>query len=52
MILGGRIAEEIFFKKISTGASDDLQKAHKVAKAIVAEYGMGNKLGWLSYSET
>jgi len=36
VILGGRIAEEIFFKKISTGASDDLQKAHKVAKAIVA----------------
>lgn len=52
MILGGRIAEEIFFGKISTGASDDLQKAHKVGKAIVAEYGMGDKLGWLSYSET
>lgn len=50
VILGGRIAEEIFFKKISTGASDDLQKAHKVAKAIVAEYGMGKNLGWLSYS--
>ena len=52
MILGGRISEEIFFNKISTGASDDLQKAHKVCKAIVAEYGMGNKLGWLSYGET
>jgi AFG3 family protein len=52
VILGGRIAEEIFFEKISTGASDDLQKAYKVAKAIVAEYGMGTKLGWLSYGET
>ncbi len=52
VILGGRIAEEIFFEKISTGASDDLQKAYKVAKAIVAEYGMGTKLGWLCYGET
>jgi AFG3 family protein len=52
VILGGWIAEEIFFEKISTGASDDLQKAYKVAKAIVAEYGMGTKLGWLSYGET
>ena len=46
------MAEEIFFKKISTGAYDDLQKAFKLAKAIVSQYGMNDKLGWLSYDET
>lgn len=52
VILGGRISEEIFFKKISTGAYDDLQKAYQLAKAIVAQYGMNEKLGWLGYNET
>ena len=52
VILGGRISEEIFFGKVSTGAYDDLQKAYQLAKAIVAQYGMNEKLGWLRYNET
>jgi ATP-dependent Zn protease len=38
--LGGRISEEHFFNKITTGASDDLQKVHKIAEAIVTKFGM------------
>ena len=35
VILGGRVSEEVFFGKISTGASDDLEKAYKLAKGLV-----------------
>lgn len=52
VILGGRISEEVFFNKISTGASDDLSKAYAIAKAIVTVYGFGEKLGWIQYNET
>lgn len=52
VILGGRIAEEIFFNKISTGASDDLNKAYQIAKAYVTQYGFGDRLGWIQYGET
>ncbi len=52
MILGGRIAEEIFFGKISTGASDDLNKAYQIAKSYVTKFGFGDKLGWIQYDET
>lgn len=52
VILGGRISEEIFFGKISTGAYDDLQKAYQIAKQIITTHGMSDKLGWLALSET
>lgn len=48
--LGGRIAEEIFFGKITTGASDDLKKCTQIATAMITEYGMSQQLGTLNYS--
>lgn len=47
--LGGRIAEEIFFGKITTGASDDLKKCTAIANGIVTTYGMSPELGTLNY---
>ena len=49
MTLGGRAAEEIFFGKISTGASNDLQQISKIAYSMVTVYGMNEKLGNISY---
>jgi cell division protease FtsH len=49
IFLGGRTAEEIAFKQVSTGAQDDLQKATDIARAMVTEYGMSEKLGPLSW---
>merc|ERR1719281_1628197 len=49
--LGGRAAEELFVGKISTGASDDLDKVTKMAYSMVAVYGMNKELGLLSYSQ-
>jgi cell division protease FtsH len=48
-ILGGRAAEEIVFNEISTGASDDLDKVSKLARAMTTRYGMSDKLGPLVY---
>ena len=42
-ILGGRVSEEIFFEKISTGASDDLKKAFDIAYTMVTKLGMSQK---------
>jgi cell division protease FtsH len=49
MTLGGRAAEEIFFGKISTGASNDLQQITKMAYSMVTVYGMNDKIGNISY---
>ncbi len=49
MTLGGRAAEEIFFDKISTGASNDLQQITKMAYSMVTVYGMNDKIGNVSY---
>jgi cell division protease FtsH len=49
MTLGGRAAEEIFFGKISTGASNDLQQITKMAYSMVTVYGMNEKIGNISY---
>jgi AFG3 family protein len=49
MTLGGRASEEIFFGKISTGASNDLQQISKIAYSMVTVYGMNSKLGNISY---
>jgi cell division protease FtsH len=49
MTLGGRAAEDIFFDKISTGASNDLQQITKIAYSMITVYGMNDKLGNISY---
>jgi len=41
-LLGGRVAEEVTFKEITTGAYDDFKKATKIARSMVTEYGMSN----------
>ncbi|MBE6104253.1 MAG: ATP-dependent zinc metalloprotease FtsH, partial [Erysipelotrichaceae bacterium] len=49
-LLGGRVAEELVLGEISTGASNDLEKVTKIAKAMVNQYGMSEKLGPVQYS--
>ena len=51
MTLGGRAAEEIFFGKVSTGASNDLQQITKMAYSMVTVYGMNKKVGNVSYHD-
>jgi cell division protease FtsH len=46
--MGGRVAEEICFDEVSTGAQNDLEKATQIARAMVSEYGMSDKVGPLS----
>lgn len=48
--LGGRISEEIFFGKITTGASDDIKKCTQIAQGIVCQFGMVESLGTINYS--
>ena len=47
--LGGRIAEELVFDDITTGASQDIKQATRVARAMVTKYGMSDELGLVSY---
>ncbi|MBP7319775.1 MAG: ATP-dependent zinc metalloprotease FtsH, partial [Lachnospiraceae bacterium] len=49
--LGGRIAEEMIFDDITTGASEDIKQATKMAKAMVTRYGMSENIGLVSYAE-
>ncbi|RMD92670.1 MAG: ATP-dependent metallopeptidase FtsH/Yme1/Tma family protein [Calditrichaeota bacterium] len=51
VMLGGRVAEEIIFKEISTGAQNDLERATAIARSMVTEYGMSERLGPLSYAK-
>ena len=51
VLLGGRAAEQIVFGKVSTGASDDLQKVTSIARSIVMRFGMHEKLGNVVYEE-
>ena len=51
VLLGGRVAEEIFFNEISSGASDDLEKATHYAQTMVCELGMSDKLGHLTFGK-
>jgi cell division protease FtsH len=48
-LLGGRVAEEVFFNDISTGAQSDLFKATDIARAMVKEYGMSSRMGLTTY---
>ena len=49
--LGGRIAEEIIFGDITTGASSDIKKATKVARKMVTKFGMSEQIGLINYDE-
>ncbi len=49
--LGGRIAEEIIFKDITTGASSDIKKATKVARRMVTRFGMSDNIGVVCYDD-
>ena len=49
VLLGGRVAEELVFNEISTGAQNDLQRASGIARSMVTEYGMSDRLGLVSY---
>ena len=48
--LGGRIAEEIIFDDITTGASADIRNATSIARSMVMDYGMSDELGLIHYS--
>jgi cell division protease FtsH len=50
VLLGGRAAEDVTTGEISTGARDDLEKATQIARAIVTEYGMSERVGRASYA--
>src|SRR5210317_179385 len=50
VLLGGRVAEELIFNEISTGAQNDLQRATDIARSMVTEYGMSEKLGLVTYT--
>ncbi|MHB8205873.1 ATP-dependent zinc metalloprotease FtsH [Mucilaginibacter sp.] len=52
MTLGGRVAEDIVFGKISTGAQNDLERITKLAYAMVTIYGMNEKVGNVSFNDT
>ena len=47
--MGGRVAEEIIFNSQTTGASNDFEQATQMARAMVTEYGMSEKLGPVQY---
>ena len=51
MCLGGRVAEEIVIKDISSGAMGDIKDATKFARAMVTEFGMSDKLGLICYND-
>jgi len=51
VMLGGRVAEEIVFKEISTGAQNDLQRAASIARSMVTEYGMTERFGPLTFEK-
>ena len=48
MLMGGRVAEEIIFKDISAGASSDIKKATDIARKMVTEWGMSDRLGFIN----
>ena len=52
VLLGGRMAEELVFGEASTGAADDLQKATMIAKRMVKDYGMSDKLGTVALDDS
>ncbi len=51
VLLGGRVAEEIIFKEISTGAQNDLQRVADIARRMVVEYGMSEQFGPIAFEK-
>lgn len=51
VLLGGRVAEEIIFDDITTGASNDIKRATQIARVMVTRYGMSEKLGLIAYGD-
>lgn len=51
-LLGGRVAEELILKDVSTGASNDLERVAKIARAMVTTYAMTDKLGAMAYGDS
>ncbi|HSU39487.1 MAG TPA: ATP-dependent zinc metalloprotease FtsH, partial [Polyangiaceae bacterium] len=51
MALGGRVAEEVIFGEVTTGAQDDIKRATRLARAMVCELGMSKKMGPIAYGE-
>jgi cell division protease FtsH len=51
VLLGGRVAEEIIFDEVSTGAHDDLSKSTDIARSMVKEFGMSEKLGQITFEK-
>ena len=51
-LMGGRIAEELIFKDITTGASNDIEKATKLARRMVTQFGMSDRLGFINLGST
>jgi cell division protease FtsH len=51
VLLGGRAAEQIIFRDVSTGASNDLQRVSSIARSMVLDYGMSLKIGTLSLGD-
>ena len=49
--LGGRVAEELIFDDITTGASQDIKQATAIAKAMVTKYGMSSRIGMVAYGD-
>ena len=52
MMLGGRVAEEMFIKDVSTGASNDIERATKIVRKMVTEWGMSANLGPINYGSS
>jgi len=50
-MLGGRVAEELVFHDVTTGAANDLERATKLARAMVTQYGMSEKLGPMTFGQ-
>ena len=50
-LLGGRVAEEVIFKEISTGGHNDLQRSTAIARSMITEYGMSDRLGPITYEK-
>ncbi len=50
--LGGRVAEEVTFHEVSTGAANDIEKATDIARRMVRQWGMSDKLGPINYGDS
>ncbi|MCH8987081.1 cell division protein FtsH, partial [Patescibacteria group bacterium] len=51
VLLGGYVTEKLIFQDITTGSSNDLEKASEIARSLIKEYGMSEKLGAVSFGE-